>query len=122
MTPTIVASDGRVVLVTGSPGGRTIINTVLLRRAQRHSSSSMPLRDAVDAPRLHHQWLPDRLQLESAYVAHFPSIVHPLRTRGHAVVDPRPRQGDAHTIHVAPDGTQTGVADRRRSGGAAAVK
>ena len=61
MTPMIVRSDGKLVLVTGSPGGRTIINTVLCVTLNV-LEFDMPLRDAVDAPRLHHQWLPDKVQ------------------------------------------------------------
>ena len=57
-TPTIVAKDGKVVLITGSPGSRTIINTVLCM-VVNVIDFDMSIRDAVDAPRLHHQWFPD---------------------------------------------------------------
>ena len=120
MCPTIVAKDGRVVLVTGSPGGRTIINTVLCV-VLNVLEFEMPPRDAVDAPRLHHQWLPDRLIVESTRHAPDPDVIAALRALGHTV-EPRPRQGDAHTIYVTPEGGQIGVADRRRSGAAAGVK
>ena len=120
MCPTIVSDDGRVVLVTGSPGGRTIINTVLCV-VLNFLEFEMSPRDAVDAPRLHHQWLPDRLHLEAPIPQEYPTLIETLRTRGHPRVDPRPRQGDAHSIFVAPDDTRTGVADRRRSGAAAGV-
>ena len=116
MTPTIVAKDGKVVLVTGSPGGRTIINTVLCV-VLNVLEFGLPARDAVDAPRLHHQWLPDRLVLEAAIGRKHPGLAESLRQYGHAV-QTRPRQGDAHTIYVTPEGTQVGVADRRRSGAA----
>jgi len=120
MCPTIVTKDGRVVLVTGSPGGRTIINTVLCVVLNVLEFEMSP-RDAVDAPRLHHQWLPDRLIVESAgnrlNTEHFTE----LGKLHHTVVE-RPRQGDAHTIYVTPRGEQIGVADRRRSGAAAAVR
>ncbi len=63
MTPTIVTRDGRLVLVLGTPGGSRIISTVLqvLVNVIDHG---MPLEEAVDAPRIHHQWLPDTLAAE----------------------------------------------------------
>jgi gamma-glutamyltranspeptidase / glutathione hydrolase len=118
MTPTIVAKDGRVVLVTGSPGGRTIINTVLLVTL-RHLGFGQSLREAVDAPRFHHQWLPDRLRVEPA-LANEPAgaaTLDALRRMGHEI-DPKPaRQGDAHSIGVHPaDNGYLGIADPRRAG------
>src|SRR6185437_11279353 len=59
MTPTIVARDGKLVLVTGSPGSRTIINTVL-DIVLDVTAWGLTGRDAIDAPRMHHAWLPDR--------------------------------------------------------------
>ena len=63
MTPTIVAREGRPVLVVGSPGGRTIINTVLqvVLNVLEHG---MEVGDAVEAGRIHHQWLPDVTEME----------------------------------------------------------
>ena len=63
MTPTIVAKDGQLFMVTGSPGGRTIINTVL-ETIVDVVDFGMNAQEAVDAPRFHHQWLPDRLDYE----------------------------------------------------------
>ena len=57
-TPTIVAKDGKVLLVTGSPGSRTIINTVLCM-VVNVLDFDMDIQAAVDAPRMHHQWFPD---------------------------------------------------------------
>src|SRR5262249_53425227 len=65
MCPTVVARDGRPVLVTGSPGGRTIINIVLCILVST-MDFDMPLREAVDAPRIHHQWFPDRILVETS--------------------------------------------------------
>src|SRR5207248_8664666 len=62
-TPTVVAKGGKVVLVTGSPGSRTIINTVL-GVVVNVIDYGMDVRAAVDAPRLHHQWFPDVLRFE----------------------------------------------------------
>src|SRR5205085_1584496 len=61
MTPVIVMKDGKPVLVTGSPGGRTIINTVLCV-VVNVIDFDMPVQDAVSAPRMHHQWLPDAVK------------------------------------------------------------
>src|SRR4029077_5237486 len=66
MTPTIVAEDGKVVLITGSPGSRTIINTVLCILVNV-LDFDMDVRAAVDAPRLHHQWFPDQTLFEGTH-------------------------------------------------------
>ena len=63
MTPTILAKDGQLFMVTGSPGGRTIINTVL-ETIVDVVDFGMNAQEAVDAPRFHHQWLPDRINYE----------------------------------------------------------
>jgi gamma-glutamyltranspeptidase/glutathione hydrolase len=118
MAPTVVARDGKVVLVTGSPGGRTIINTVLCVLLNV-LEFDMPLREAVDAPRLHHQWLPDTITVEPALRTDHPEAVEALRRLGHVIAEQSPRQGDAHSIAVRADGTYVGVADTRRSGAAA---
>ena len=63
MSPTIVLKDKKPFLVTGSPGGRTIINTVL-QVIVNVIDFKMDVQDAVDEPRIHHQWLPDIIALE----------------------------------------------------------
>ena len=63
MSPTIIAKDGQLFMVTGTPGGRTIINTVLTT-ILNVIDYGMNAQEAVDAGRMHHQWLPDRLSLE----------------------------------------------------------
>jgi gamma-glutamyltranspeptidase/glutathione hydrolase len=120
MCPTIVAKDGRVVLVTGSPGGRTIINTVLCV-VLNVLEFGMPLREAVDAPRLHHQWLPDGVRVEPGLQEEHAEAVESLRQMGHTIDEQSPKQGDAHSIQVMTDGSYVGVADGRRSGGAAGL-
>jgi gamma-glutamyltranspeptidase / glutathione hydrolase len=120
MSPTIVARDGKVVLVTGSPGGRTIINTVLCVVLNVLEFGMNP-RDAVDAPRMHHAWLPDVVRVEPGLLKEYAEAVRALRKLGHTVDGNAARQGDAHTIFVGNDGVPVGVADRRRSGGVAAV-
>jgi gamma-glutamyltranspeptidase/glutathione hydrolase len=111
-TPTIVARDGKVVLITGSPGSRTIINTVL-QVVVNVIDFDMNIRDAVDAPRLHHQWFPDRVRFEGT--RRYATAVKRLRTMGHKVEGTR--QGDAHSIWVDPrTGRYYGAEDRRISG------
>ncbi len=63
MAPTIIAKDGQLFMVTGTPGGRTIINTVLTT-ILNVIDYGMNAQEAVDAGRMHHQWLPDRLSVE----------------------------------------------------------
>jgi gamma-glutamyltranspeptidase / glutathione hydrolase len=114
-TPTIVARNGKVVLVTGSPGSRTIINTVLCVLVNV-LDYEMDIAAAVAAPRLHHQWFPDEIRFEGA--AEHPETVRALRRMGHSVYGTR--QGDAHSIWVDPaSGRYFGVADGRISGNAA---
>jgi len=117
-TPTIVARDGRALLVTGSPGGRTIINTVL-GIVLGVVEYEMDLPTAVAAPRLHHQWMPDKLYFEALEDPDHAETVKSLRQMGHNVTT-RGGQGSAHSIWIDPaSGELHGVADRRRSGHAA---
>jgi gamma-glutamyltranspeptidase/glutathione hydrolase len=111
MTPTMVTRDGRLVLVTGSPGGRTIINTVLAI-VLGVIEYGLDGTQAVALPRIHHQWMPDRVTVEEQGIAE--DVLSKLRAMGHQVTVTT-RQGDAHTIWVAPDGTPHGVNDRRTS-------
>jgi gamma-glutamyltranspeptidase/glutathione hydrolase len=118
MTPTIVTKGRELVLVTGSPGGRTIINTVLnvLINALEFD---MDARAAVDAPRLHHQWLPDSVTFEDRAIPD--STVVRLQAMGHSV-RLRSRQGDAHTIRYdARTRTAHGANDTRSADSKAAV-
>ncbi len=116
MTPVVVSKNGRVTLVTGSPGGRTIINTVfcvLLNVLE----FEMPLRDAVDAPRLHHAWMPDTITMEAGLLENHQQQIDRLREMGHQINPTPKRQGDAHSISVNLEtGKRTGVADQRRDG------
>jgi gamma-glutamyltranspeptidase/glutathione hydrolase len=111
-TPTIVAKNGKAFLITGSPGSRTIINTVL-GIVVNVIDFEMPIQEAVDAPRLHHQWLPDEVRFEG--ISDYPDLVRALRKMGHKIVPTR--QGDAHSIYVDPKtGAYQGAADHRISG------
>ncbi len=115
-TPTIVTRDGKLALVTGSPGGRTIINTVLCVLVNRLEFGLSP-RDCIAAPRLHHQWLPDVVHFEGQDQPEFKGLVAALRDRGHRLEAKPYKQGDAHSIFVeATTGQLIGVADGRRAG------
>ena len=110
MSPTIVTKDGKLFMVTGSPGGRTIINTVM-EVVLNVTGFGMEVRQAVDAPRLHHQWLPDEVTFEANGIA--PEALEALQAMGHTV-NVRGRQGDAHTIvYDAATKTAYGANDRR---------
>jgi gamma-glutamyltranspeptidase / glutathione hydrolase len=118
-TPTVVAKDGKVLLVTSSPGGRTIINTVLCVLLNV-LEFEMDARSAVDEPRLHHQWLPDRVTFEPAAHKEHREALEKLHEMGHEVKPAGEKQGDAHTIWVDPHtGRYHGIADTRRDGHAA---
>lgn len=117
MCPTIVLRDGKPVLVTGSPGGRTIINTVACI-ITNVIDFKMDIRTAVDAPRLHHAWFPDTLRLEPEWLKLRPQLREELEAYGHHVAPPA-RQGDAHSIWIDPVTNElTGAADRRIHGSA----
>jgi gamma-glutamyltranspeptidase / glutathione hydrolase len=114
MTPTILARDGQLVAVFGSPGGRTIINTVL-QVALNIMDHGMDMQQAIDARRLHHQWLPDRIQIEEG-AADDPALAR-LRAMGHDVRTVA-RQGAVHGIMLVR-GQRVGAPDRRDGDGGA---
>jgi gamma-glutamyltranspeptidase / glutathione hydrolase len=108
MTPTIIARDGQLVAVVGSPGGRTIINTVL-QMVLNIVDHRMGIQEAVDARRIHHQWLPDRLSIEEngasdATLERLRGMGHDVRTVG--------RQGSVHAIAIV-GGNRVGAPDLR---------
>ena len=110
---TIVTKGGQLLLVTGSPGGRTIPNTVI-DVVLGVTAFGMGVRDAVDAPRLHHQWLPDSTWIEGGPEVG-PSTIAALAAMGHALrTVPVRTQGDAHSILYDPaTKTAYGANDRR---------
>jgi gamma-glutamyltranspeptidase / glutathione hydrolase len=118
-TPTIVAKDGRVKLITGSPGTRAIPNTMAWIVVGM-LDFGMPIQEAVEAPRLSQEWFPDRISFEAP--ERYPELMKSLKSLGHTVVryGPRP-QGDAQTIWVIEPNRYVGVADRRRSDKATAA-
>ena len=117
MTPTILARGGELVAVIGSPGGRTIINTVLQIVVNVVDFGQSP-GEAVASKRLHHQWLPDVARLEEGYMseedaAALAAMEHEIMWSG--------RQGIAHCIFVDGDtGALVGAPDSRDSDGTAA--
>jgi gamma-glutamyltranspeptidase/glutathione hydrolase len=117
MTPTILAKDGQLFMVTGTPGGRTIINTVLLT-ILNVIDFGMNAQEAVDAPRFHHQWLPDSIVYER--VGFSPDTLSLLEARGHRLRRGS-NQGVAEVIVVNPtDRVLEGGVDRRAPDGGAA--
>lgn len=110
MTPTIIAKDNKLVAVVGSPGGRTIINTVL-QVIVNQVDFEMPIEDAVAAPRFHHQWLPDVVTVEPEGLTG--ESVLRLEAAGYRVRSGE-LQGTAHSIRIDPiTGARRGAADPR---------
>ncbi|MBN8625817.1 MAG: gamma-glutamyltransferase [Planctomycetes bacterium] len=118
--PTIVTRDGKLVLVTGSPGGRTIPNTVV-NVVYSVLEFGMDIDDAVHGPRTHHQWLPDVLKFEASDRPEHAAAVKELEKMGHRIQKKPVKQGDAHSILIR-DGIRYGAADTRRTVGKAAVE
>jgi gamma-glutamyltranspeptidase/glutathione hydrolase len=117
MTPTIVARDGRVKIVTGSPGSQAIPHTVLFILTSVFDFE-LPVQTAVWSPRFSHQWLPDQITFEAP--EKYPETMKALKAMGHTVVRTGPLpQGDASTILVPSPGAYIGVADWRINGKAA---
>ena len=110
MSPTIIATNGQLLMVTGSPGGRTIINTVL-ETILNVIDFGMNVQEAIDAPRFHHQWLPDQIEYERRGIS--PDTLERLQTLGHKL-KPIASQGVAAAITVHPRTHDLeGAADRR---------
>jgi gamma-glutamyltranspeptidase/glutathione hydrolase len=116
MTPTILAKDGQLFMVTGSPGGRTIINTVLLT-ILNVVDFGMNAQEAVDAARFHHQWLPDRISFERNGFS--PDTLALLKARRHQLLAGG-AQGVAEAIVLnVRDKKLEGGCDRRAPDGGA---
>jgi len=110
MAPTILLRKGRLFMVTGSPGGRTIPNTVL-QTILNVVDFGIQAQAAVDTSRIHHQWLPDRIGFEKGRMD--AAVMEALKAKGHALYE-RPRTGVAQIIVVGPDGNLVGGADHLR--------
>lgn len=122
MSPTIVTKNGKVILITGSPGGSRIISSTL-QVLLNTLAYDMSLPEAMFAPRIHHQWFPDELQLEVQKGGEPEGLAAALRQMGHTVKpveatnDGRHLFGNVQAIHVDPNsGVITGVSDPRGEG------
>jgi gamma-glutamyltranspeptidase / glutathione hydrolase len=114
MTPTIVLKEGKVYFAVGSPGGPTIINTVL-QVISNIVDFRMNIKQAIDAPRFHHQWMPDEVRWEPRGLN--ADTYAELEAKGHKFAR-RPRyMGDAEGIMIDPaTGTRLGASDPRLGG------
>jgi len=114
MTPTIVMKDGKVLFAVGSPGGSTIINTVL-QVVVNVIDFGMNIQEAIDSPRFHHQWLPDKIKWEPFEFSR--DTADALGKMGHVFEDRPEFIGDAHAIGVdSQNGARLGASDPRRGG------
>ncbi|MDE2018358.1 MAG: gamma-glutamyltransferase, partial [Hyphomicrobiales bacterium] len=115
MTPTFVFRDGKLFLVTGSPGGSTII-TIVLQTILDAVDFGLNVAEAVDAPRTHHQGVPDVLRIERGLS---PDTLRLLEGMGYKIAV-GPSMGSVNAIMRMPDGTLEGASDPRRAGSLAA--
>lgn len=122
MSPTIVTKNGKVILITGSPGGSRIISSTL-QVLLNTLAYDMSLPEAMFAPRIHHQWFPDELQVEVQKGSEPEGLSAALKQMGHTVKlvesnnDGRHLFGNVQAIHVNPNsGVITGVSDPRGEG------
>jgi gamma-glutamyltranspeptidase/glutathione hydrolase len=116
MTPTIVTRNGRLAFALGSPGGPTIINTVL-QVTLNVIDHRMNIQQAVSTTRIHHQWLPDQVRHEPFGLS--PDVVRALEARGHRFASPS-YMGDAEAVMIDPEtGFRLGASDPRNPDSAA---
>jgi gamma-glutamyltranspeptidase/glutathione hydrolase len=113
MSPTIVLKDGQVDLVVGSPGGPTIISVVAQVIANRYAAN-MSLEEAVRAPRVHCQWMPDEVLTEPLPAG----TRHALEALGHRLREKKEPMGDVQAVGRGARGRLHGVSDRRGRGAA----
>ena len=116
MTPTIVAQNGEPVFATGSPGGKTIINTTM-QTILNIIDHGFNIAEAIEAGRIHHQWLPDVTRVESDSIS--TDTIRLYEAKGHRVQE-RSSQGAAMGVyHNRDEGLFEGASDSRRGDGAA---
>ena len=116
MSPTIVFKDGKVHLVTGSPGGSRIITSTMQHLMDMLMFKKSPAA-SMNGPRFHHQWLPDKLFLEGTWS---PDTIALLKDRFGHDVQIVERIGGVQSIHVLDSGLMEGIADPRRPDSSAA--
>ncbi|MEM7502950.1 MAG: gamma-glutamyltransferase [Pseudomonadota bacterium] len=118
MTPTIVAKDGVPLFATGSPGGKTIINTTM-QTILNVVDHGMTIAEAIEAPRIHHQWLPDQTRIERRGLS--PDTLRLYQEFGHTVREVR-GIGSAMGVYRDPEtGVLSGAADSRAADGGVAA-
>jgi gamma-glutamyltranspeptidase/glutathione hydrolase len=113
MTPTIVLKNGKPFLVLGSPGGSTIITSVL-QVILNVVDFGMNIQEAVDSPRIHHQWYPDQIFFERRGLPK--DVIENLERRGHKLVERVGYQGEVQAILIDENGVKYGAVDPRGYG------
>ncbi|MBY5950039.1 gamma-glutamyltransferase [Algoriphagus marincola] len=117
MTPTLVERDGKLWMIVGTPGGSTII-TAVAQTILNAYEFDMTMQEAVEAPRFHHQWLPDQILFEENTLDS--TLVQILSAKNYLINEGRtPIIGSVDAIMVLPDGKLEGGADPRRENEAA---
>ncbi len=114
MTPTIVLKDGKFWFALGSPGGPTIINTVM-QTIINVVDHGMNIQQAIDWPRFHHQWMPDEIRYEPFGIS--PDTMQKLTSMGHKFADRPGNMGDCEAVMVEDkSGVRLGGNDSRANG------
>ncbi len=108
MTPTIVVKDGKLLMVVGTPGGSTIITSVF-QNIINVIEYDMTMQESVDAPRFHHQWLPDEIKIENEIND---ALTTQLQNKGYKITG-REAIGRVDAILIYPNGKMEGAADKR---------
>jgi gamma-glutamyltranspeptidase/glutathione hydrolase len=109
MTPTIVTKNGKLKMVVGTPGGSTIITSVY-QTLLNVIDFGMGMQEAVNAKKVHHQWYPDEIRVETSALAQ--PIIDQLQAMGHSI-KPTDKLGRMDCILILPDGRLEGGADPR---------
>lgn len=114
MTPTIVLKDGKFWFALGSPGGPTIINTVM-QTIINVIDHGMNIQQAIDWPRFHHQWMPDEIRWEPLGIS--PDTMQKLTSMGHKFAERPGNMGDCEAVMIEDKtGVRLGGSDGRRNG------
>ncbi|MBW7916761.1 MAG: gamma-glutamyltransferase [Trueperaceae bacterium] len=116
MSPTVITKDGEVFMVTGSPGGSRII-TITLESIMNVIDHGMDVQEAIDAPRIHHQWLPDTLYVEKYALSADTRAI--LEQMGHSISEGGSWGSAEAILRDLATGTLYGANDSRRPQGAA---